>query len=173
MHKTGKLIGGRGYNIIFWSENLSWDNGKNNYSEIAKFDLKVKIKRYDALYTHSHVWNTFVKWKSSFFPVSCETQPCSCVFILVLKNRLKEKLRKYSDKVCTKYEQKKTHPRMNCIKHYIMLLCNIIVLIPALTRGIIYSVIEMNLNSFGPLFWSQWTLDGGAGAAGLGTRLAL
>lgn len=69
--------------------------------------------------------------------------------------------------------KKKTHPRMNCIKHYIMLLCNIIVLIPALTRGIIYSVIEMNLNSFGPLFLSQWTLDGGAGAAGLGTRLAL
>lgn len=40
---------------------------------------------------------------------------------------------------------------MNCIKHYIMLLCYIIVLIPALTRGIIYSVIKMPLNSFAPL----------------------
>lgn len=63
MYKMGKLIGGRGYNIIFWFENLLWDNGENN-SEIVKFDLKVKIKRYDVLYIYLYVWN---KMKKFFF----------------------------------------------------------------------------------------------------------
>lgn len=79
---------------FFLAEILFWDSGKI----IANFDFKIKIKRYDALYTPTHVFK--IRYKKSFFSsgqlhTPLNIQPCSCVFILVQKAIQKKNWTKY------------------------------------------------------------------------------
>lgn len=75
---------------------------------MVKFDLKNKIKKYDALNIHSRVRN---KKMVFFFSISCDApldmQKCSCIYINLNKYRLRKQLRKISDKICSKMNKTK------------------------------------------------------------------